>query len=143
LHAAETALSTPSNSSKTFLPAAVVSSGFILNVVRCLCRDVFACMQDDFIRNWVNNFVQSITTCNTICQAVNHFLVFFQSKDKKNDAYKMIGFFAKRARGLMSAWIIKNRINQADELLDFTADGYAYNAELSAPNAPVFTRDQP
>ncbi|MCW8195626.1 peroxide stress protein YaaA [Proteobacteria bacterium 005FR1] len=63
-------------------------------------------------------------------------------KDWKNGEYKMISFFAKKARGLMSAYIIKNRITKASDLEGFDSEGYEYNASLSKPNAPVFTRKQ-
>lgn len=61
-------------------------------------------------------------------------------KDYKNGEYKMISFFAKKARGLMSSYIIRNRITHPDDLLAFDADGYSFNAHLSKPGKPVFTR---
>ncbi len=63
-------------------------------------------------------------------------------KDYKNGDYKMISFFAKKARGLMAAWIIKNKVSDAEGLVEFTADGYKYNKKLSSPAVPVFTRKQ-
>lgn len=63
-------------------------------------------------------------------------------KDWKNGEYKMISFFAKKARGLMSAYIIKNRITQAADLEGFDWEGYVYNPALSKPNSPVFTRKE-
>lgn len=65
-----------------------------------------------------------------------------QFKDAKNGQYKMISFFAKKARGLMSRYIIENRIEKAEELLDFNYSGYSYNESLSEENAPVFTREE-
>lgn len=61
-------------------------------------------------------------------------------KDYKNGQYKIISFFAKKARGLMSAYIIKNRLKHADELLAFDSDGYRYSEKDSKPGAPVFLR---
>ncbi|WP_448548370.1 peroxide stress protein YaaA [Thalassotalea fusca] len=61
-------------------------------------------------------------------------------KDWKNGQYKMISFFAKKARGLMARYIIENRINSAEELKGFDVDGYQYNSELSKGNDWVFTR---
>lgn len=61
-------------------------------------------------------------------------------KEKKNGQLKIISFFAKQARGMMSAYIIKNRIQTREELLKFDDDGYRYNAALSSPEAPVFVR---
>lgn len=61
-------------------------------------------------------------------------------KDEKNGAFKIISFYAKKARGSMARHIIENRMKDADGLLDFSTDGYAYNADLSKPDTPVFTR---
>lgn len=61
-------------------------------------------------------------------------------KDFKNGTYKIISFFAKKARGSMSAYIIRNRVTHPDELVAFSDDGYNFNAHLSKPGKPVFTR---
>ncbi len=42
----------------------------------------------------------------------------------------------------MSAYIIKNRLTKASDLLAFDIDGYSYNPSLSTDDAPVFTRKQ-
>ncbi len=63
-------------------------------------------------------------------------------KDLKNGKYKMISIYAKRARGLMSRFVIENNINDAESLLAFDAEGYNYNPRLSNPGNPVFTRDK-
>ncbi len=61
-------------------------------------------------------------------------------EDWKSGHYKVISFFAKRARGLMARHAITQRITTPDRLLDFAADGYAYAAEVSAPERLVFRR---
>ena len=62
--------------------------------------------------------------------------------DSKNGGpYKVVSFFAKRARGAMAGWIITERIKSAKGLLDFTGMGYRYDAERSTPEAPVFIRE--
>ena len=53
---------------------------------------------------------------------------------------KIISFFAKRARGVMSAWIIKNRISSRRALIDFDGMGYNYDRERSTADRPVFVR---
>jgi cytoplasmic iron level regulating protein YaaA (DUF328/UPF0246 family) len=60
--------------------------------------------------------------------------------DQKGDKYKIISFFAKRARGLMSAFIIKNKITDAEQLKMFNVDGYSFNSALSDGNKWVFCR---
>ena len=62
-------------------------------------------------------------------------------KDLKNGEYKMISFFAKKARGLMTRFIIQNEITDPEDLKAFDLDGYIYNSNLSKENAPIFTRD--
>ena len=61
-------------------------------------------------------------------------------KDMKNGEYKMITFFAKKARGLMTRFILENDIKHPDDLQAFDADGYHFNPRLSEPGKPVFTR---
>jgi cytoplasmic iron level regulating protein YaaA (DUF328/UPF0246 family) len=63
-----------------------------------------------------------------------------QFRDWKNGQYKMISFYAKKARGLMSAYIIRNRLTRLDDLKGFDSEGYAFNPELSEGNGWVFTR---
>ncbi|MDQ6955562.1 MAG: peroxide stress protein YaaA, partial [Mariprofundaceae bacterium] len=61
-------------------------------------------------------------------------------KEHKNGQYKVIGIYAKRARGLMSRYIIQKRLSSPDALRDFNLDGYRWNAELSDSKQLVFTR---
>jgi len=63
-----------------------------------------------------------------------------QFKDFKNGQYKMISFFAKKARGLMTNFILKNRISNPEELKLFNMEGYEYNDRLTEGNNWVFTR---
>lgn len=62
-------------------------------------------------------------------------------KDFKNGQYKVLSFFAKKARGLMSRYIIQNEISNPEEIKYFTEEGYFYNDKLSKGNEWVFTRD--
>jgi hypothetical protein len=62
-------------------------------------------------------------------------------KEKKNDTYKVIGIYAKRARGLMINYIIRNRLTDAEVLKDFSDEGYLYNQELSSDSSWVYVRD--
>ena len=63
-------------------------------------------------------------------------------KDAKAGQYKVIGFYAKKARGLMSAFIIKNRLQDAEEIKAFDERGYSYNESLSLADKWVFTREE-
>jgi len=62
-------------------------------------------------------------------------------KEKKNDTYKVIGIYAKRARGLMVNYIIRNRITNPSALKDFSDEGYKYDDMQSRVSSWVFTRN--
>ena len=62
-------------------------------------------------------------------------------KDWKNGEYKMIGFFAKKARGMMVRYAIDNKLQEVEGLQDFDYDGYRLNQELSHDDNWVFCRD--
>ncbi|MFT5465948.1 MAG: cytoplasmic iron level regulating protein YaaA (DUF328/UPF0246 family) [Verrucomicrobiales bacterium] len=64
-------------------------------------------------------------------------------KDLKNDAYKIISFFAKKARGVMSDFMIRERIEDPDGLKKFKGMGYRFNKKMSEGDTWVFTRDKP
>ena len=59
---------------------------------------------------------------------------------KEGGDYKMVSFYAKRARGSMASWIIRNRVKTTKDLKDFAEDGYRFDRERSEPSAPVFLR---
>jgi len=61
-------------------------------------------------------------------------------KDWKNGQYKMISFFAKKARGTMSAWVIQKQVEDPSQLKKFNRDGYKYSATDSTQEKPVFLR---
>jgi len=63
-------------------------------------------------------------------------------KDYKNGKYKIISFYAKKARGLMSAYIIKNRLKNTEEIKGFNIDGYKYYKSESNESEWVFQRKQ-
>lgn len=69
-------------------------------------------------------------------------LISPQFKDAKNGKYKIIAFYAKKARGLMSRYMIENKISRAADLEGFDYGGYRYNSELSTAKKPVFTREE-
>ncbi|MFC4260183.1 peroxide stress protein YaaA [Marinobacter lacisalsi] len=65
-----------------------------------------------------------------------------QFKDWKNGQYKMISFYAKKARGLMARYAITNNINQADDLKGFDLAGYRFSEEHSSGDNWTFLRDE-
>jgi cytoplasmic iron level regulating protein YaaA (DUF328/UPF0246 family) len=61
-------------------------------------------------------------------------------REGKNGTYQMVSFFAKKARGLMTRFILQNGIQQEDQLRAFDSGGYSFNSYLSQKGRPVFTR---
>ena len=83
-----------------------------------------------------NEYFRSVNVSNLKANVVSP--VFM---DKKNGKYKIISFFAKKARGLMTRYVIKNRIEDITDIQNFTEGGYFFNEEVSENNKPVFYRD--
>ena len=61
-------------------------------------------------------------------------------KDFKDDKYKVISFFAKKARGMMTRYIASNDIRKVEKIKLFNLGGYSFNQDLSKKNEWVFTR---
>ena len=61
-------------------------------------------------------------------------------KDYKNGEYKTVMVYAKKSRGQMANFIVKNHINDPEELKSYNAEGYQFNEKLSSADDWVFTR---
>ena len=73
-------------------------------------------------------------------EKLNAKLINIIFKEKRNGSYKIIGINAKKARGLMSRYIIKNKISNPMKLKKFKEENYSYNKNLSSDSDWVFTR---
>lgn len=83
-----------------------------------------------------NEYFKSIDT-----KKLGDGIVTPEFKDLKNGRYKIISFYAKRARGLMTRFILENNIERIEDLQAFDSEGYIFNPRLSKHGKPVFTRD--
>ncbi len=63
-------------------------------------------------------------------------------KDFKNGQYKIISFYAKKARGMMVNYALTHKITQTEQLKNFNSAGYQYTEELSDTRQWVFIRDE-
>ena len=61
-------------------------------------------------------------------------------REKKNGQYRFFSFYGKKARGLMSRYIIKNRLTDPEDIKGFNLEGYRFNKALSSGDNWVFTR---
>ncbi len=61
-------------------------------------------------------------------------------QEKRNGVYKIISFSAKKARGMMTRYIIQNQLSEAVQIKAFDSDNYQFNEELSSEKSYTFTR---
>lgn len=92
---------------------------------------------DDVLLNLASNEYFSAVKRN----ALNARVINVDFKDWKNGQYKIISFYAKKARGMMSRFVIQERINDPEQLKQFDVQGYYYSAEQSTTDHLVFLRD--
>jgi len=64
-------------------------------------------------------------------------------EERKGDQYKVVGFFAKRARGLMVRYAVQHRVTRVEQLNGFVLEGYRFVPEASDTERLVFRREQP
>lgn len=92
--------------------------------------------KSDFLVNLASNeYFKSVKKKDIVSPIITP-----QFKDQKNGQFKMISFFAKKARGAMTAYLIKNEVKTYEDLKKFEWDGYSFNEELSKEWEPCFTR---
>ncbi len=114
-------------------------------------KDIYA-FWDDQITQQLNQSLQAMESRTVVNLASNEYFKAVQPKklnariitpifkDWKGGKYKIISFYAKKARGLMVRYATDNRIEQAEDLKYFEVDGYGFSPELSNENDWVFTR---
>lgn len=69
-------------------------------------------------------------------------IIDVEFRDRKNGQYKIISFYAKKARGLMARYVIRERISDPQQLQQFDLEGYRYDAASSSADNLVFLREE-
>jgi len=67
-------------------------------------------------------------------------VIDIQFKEYKDGAYKVVAVYAKRARGALANFMVRNRVTAPDDLKSFTADGYRFAQKMSSARTYVFVR---
>ena len=94
-------------------------------------------VEDELIVNLASNEYFSVINS----KEVSNKIISPQFKDFKNGTLKIISFYAKKARGLMSRFIIDNNVKSVNEILSFDSGGYSYSKRDTADELkPVFIR---
>ena len=102
-------------------------------------NEALAAQGDDILLNLASNeYFSSVKR-----KALNARVIDTEFKDLKNGQYKIISFYAKKARGMMARYVIKERLQDPEGLKDFNYQSYRYSAEHSRPDSLVFLRDKP
>ena len=93
--------------------------------------------EDELIVNLASNEYFSVINS----KEVSNIIISPQFKDFKNGTLKIISFYAKKARGLMSRFIIDNNVKSVNEILSFDSGGYSYSKKDTTDELkPVFIR---
>ena len=92
--------------------------------------------QDDILINLASNeYFKAVDK-----QTLNARIIDIDFKDFKNGKYKIISFYAKKARGMMSRYMIKNRVESIEALKGFDYNGYEYDDKDSTDEKLAFKR---
>lgn len=94
-------------------------------------------MDDDVLVNLASNEYFKATEAKKLTARI----ITPVFKDWKNGQYKMISFYAKKARGLMARYMIDHQIDQPEQLKEFDSDGYRFSEDMSEGDNWVFIRD--
>jgi cytoplasmic iron level regulating protein YaaA (DUF328/UPF0246 family) len=70
-------------------------------------------------------------------------VIHIHFKERRGEQYKMIGTYAKTARGRMARFLIQERIESPSDIRKFAEGGYQFNPDFSTPEALTFTRENP
>ncbi|WP_416770451.1 peroxide stress protein YaaA [Pseudomonas sp. RHF3.3-3] len=100
-------------------------------------NEALAAQGDDVLLNLASNEYFSAVKRS----ALNARIINTEFRDQKNGQYKIISFYAKKARGMMARFVIRERITNPENLKTFDEQGYRFSAELSKPDNLVFLRD--
>jgi len=99
-------------------------------------NDALAAQGDDILINLASNeYFSSVKTAN-----INGRIITPVFKELRQGRYRIISFNAKKARGLMSRYIIENSIENPEQIKAFDIANYSFNAEMSSDDEFTFTR---
>ena len=93
--------------------------------------------------NWLLNLASQEYFGAVKLERINARLITPVFLDRKGADYKVVSFWAKKARGKMAAWVIANRLNSPESLQSVEIYGYRFNPALSDDQSWAFTRDSP
>lgn len=96
--------------------------------------------QDKVLVNLASSEYLKSIDFKKIKEKYNFVDIAFKEYNPTKDTYVVKGLYAKKARGYMVSYIVKNKIDNIQDLKDFNIGGYSYNSDLSSNELFVFTR---
>jgi len=106
-------------------------------ITNAINKQLKASKSEHLINLASNEYFKSVKT-----KEINAEIITPAFKEYKNGEYKMIGIYAKKARGMLSRYIIQNQLSAPEDIKNFDLDGYKFNSKVSKGNNWVFTRRQ-
>ena len=114
-------------------------------------KNLYEFWKEDLTKNLNNTLKEHSNPTIVNCASVEYFSAIDLSKldgkilsivfkEYRDDKLKFISFNAKKARGLMTQYIMKNKINSNDDIKDFNYENYNFDLKLSDESTFVFTR---
>ncbi len=104
-------------------------------IVKLVLRDLKAQGDKVLINLASNEYFKSIGRKSLKAKVID-----VEFKDFNNGEYKVVSFFAKKARGMMAKYIIQNQLNEPEELKGFQAEGYYFDPADSSESKLAFKR---
>jgi len=105
-------------------------------ITKAIAKDLKETDSEQVLINLASQeYFKSVKPKELKCPVIN-----IDFKDWKNGTFKVISFFAKKARGKMAREIVLQELNAADQIKQLTFDGYAFDANHSTDNTWTFTR---
>lgn len=108
------------------------------DVITHKLNEAIAAQGDEIVINLASDeYFKSVKT-----QKLNARIIKPVFLDEKNGKFKVISFYAKKARGLMSRFIIENRLTKPEQLTGFNSEGYFFDRDVSSQEELVFKRHE-
>tara|TARA_B100000029_G_scaffold198492_1_gene196652 strand:- start:93080 stop:93853 length:774 start_codon:yes stop_codon:yes gene_type:complete len=95
------------------------------------------CMKSELLINLASN--EYYDSVQSLSNEIKVIAPIFKDKGK-DGKYKIISFYAKKARGYMASWLVKNRVNKENDITSFSEQGYKFSLDDSQNGCPVFLR---
>jgi uncharacterized protein len=102
--------------------------------------DEISNQNDKTLVNLASNEYSKAINIKSLSKDFNVINIEFKDYKENSNSYKVIGLYSKKARGYLTRYIIKNKIDNINELKNFNYDGYIFNNKLSDSNNLIFTR---